>query len=92
MVEKYIRTAVRIDANTAPKLDAELKEILDSGNNHIVIDMEDTVYISSIGLRAFAAAQKRIRNSKGSMVIKNVKPKIMEIFEVTGFAGLFTIE
>jgi len=92
MEEKYIRTAVRIDANTAPKLDAELKEILDSGINQLVIDMEDTVYISSIGLRAFAAAQKKIRSSNGSMVIRNVKPKIMEIFEVTGFAGIFTIE
>lgn len=92
MEEKYIRTAVRIDANSAPKLDAELKEILDGGNNQLVIDMEDTVYISSIGLRAFAAAQKKIRSSSGSMVIRNVKPKIMEIFEVTGFAGIFTIE
>lgn len=92
MEEKYIKTAVRIDANTAPKLDAELKELLDGGYNQLVVDMIDTVYISSIGLRAFAAAQKRIRKSSGSMVIRNVKPKIMEIFEVTGFAGIFTIE
>lgn len=87
-----IRTEKKIDASSAPKLDAKLKEILASGESELVIDMEDTTYISSVGLRAFVSAQKKINKTKGSMVLTHVKPCIMEIFEVTGFAGVLTIE
>ena len=76
---------------TAPKLDASLKEALAGGETELVIDMDETTYISSVGLRAFVSAQKKINKTGGSMVL-NVKPCILEIFEVTGFAGVLTIE
>lgn len=87
-----IKTLKKIDAASAPKLDAQLKEILASGEDTIVIDMEETTYISSVGLRAFASAQKKMNKSGGSMVLKNVQACIKEIFEVTGFGGVLTIE
>ncbi len=54
--------------------------------------MDETTYISSVGLRAFVSAQKKINKTGGSMVLTHVKPCILEIFEVTGFAGVLTIE
>lgn len=87
-----MKTVKKIDAGSAPKLDAQLKEILAAGENELVINMEETTYISSVGLRAFASAQKKINKSGGSMVLKNVQPCIKEIFEVTGFGGVLTIE
>ena len=60
--------------------------------NALVVDMEDTTYISSVGLRAFVSAQKKLNKSGGTMVLTHVKPCILEIFEVTGFAGVLTIE
>lgn len=87
-----IKTEKKIDAATAPKLDARLKELLAEGENALVVDMEDTTYISSVGLRAFVSAQKRLNKSGGTMVLTHVKPCILEIFEVTGFAGVLTIE
>lgn len=87
-----IKTLKKIDAASAPKLDAQLKELLASGEDAIVIDMEETTYISSVGLRAFASAQKKMNKSGGSMVLKNVQACIKEIFEVTGFGGVLTIE
>lgn len=54
--------------------------------------MEDTTYISSVGIRAFVSAQKKLNKTGGSMVLTHVKPCILEIFEVTGFAGVLTIE
>jgi len=87
-----IRTEKKIDAATAPKLDAKLKELLAGGETEIRVDMEETVYISSVGLRAFVSAQKKINKISGSMVLCHVKPCILEIFEVTGFAGVLTIE
>ena len=87
-----IKTEKKIDAATAPKLDARLKELLAGGENALVVDMEDTTYISSVGLRAFVSAQKKLNKTGGSMVLTHVKPCILEIFEVTGFAGVLTIE
>jgi len=87
-----IRTEKKIDAATAPKLDAKLKELLAAGETEIRVDMEETVYISSVGLRAFVSAQKKINKTDGSMVLTHVKPCILEIFEVTGFGGVLTIE
>ncbi len=87
-----IKTDKKIDAATAPKLDARLKELLASGESRLVVDMDETTYISSVGLRAFVSAQKKINKIGGSMVLTHVKPCILEIFEVTGFAGVLTFE
>lgn len=87
-----IKTDKKIDAATAPKLDAKLKELLAGGENELVIDMDETTYISSVGLRAFVSAQKKINKTGGSMILTHVKPCILEIFEVTGFAGVLTFE
>ena len=80
----------RLDTTTAPQLEAEVTSSLD-GVKNFVIDMEKLVYVSSAGLRVLLKAQK-IMNKQGSMVIKNVSDEIKEIFEVTGFDELLTIE
>ncbi len=87
-----IKTEKKIDAASAPKLDARLKELLAAGETELVVDMQETTYISSVGLRAFASAQKKINKTQGSMVLTHVQPCIREIFEVTGFGGVLTIE
>ena len=86
-----IKTAKKIDAASAPKLDARLKELLAVGETELTVDMEETTFISSVGLRAFVSAQKELNKTGGSMVLTHVKPCILEIFEVTGFAGVLTI-
>lgn len=87
-----IKTAKKIDVVYAPKLDAQLKGLLEAGEKEIVVDMADTTYISSVGLRAFASTQKRINKTDGCMLLRNVQPCIREIFEITGFGGVLTIE
>ncbi len=87
-----IVTEKKIDAASAPKLDAKLKSLLAGGETELVVDMEETTYISSVGLRALVSAQKKINKIGGSMVLIHVKPCILEIFEVTGFTGVLTIE
>ena len=87
-----IKTIKKIDASSAPKLDAELKEAIDGGELEIIVDMAETTYISSVGLRAFASAQKKMNKLGGSMVLRNAQASIKEIFEVTGFGGILTFE
>ena len=80
----------RLDTVTAPQLENELKESLD-GITELVIDAEKLEYISSAGLRVLLSAQK-IMSKQGSMVVKNVSEEVNEIFEVTGFSDILTIE
>ena len=80
----------RLDTNTAPELEKALNASLE-GVDTLIIDMEKLDYISSAGLRVLLAAQKTM-NRQGSMKVKNANEIIMEIFEVTGFADILTIE
>jgi len=80
----------RLDTTTAPDLEKELKESLD-GVMDLTLDLEKLEYISSAGLRVLLSAQK-IMNSQGSMKLIHVNETIMEIFDVTGFVDILTIE
>ena len=88
--ELTVVLAGRLDTTTAPALEKELKESLDSVTN-LVIDMTDLEYISSAGLRVLLSAQKTM-NKQGAMLVKHVNDSIMEIFEVTGFSDILTIQ
>lgn len=80
----------RLDTTTAPELEKELKASLD-GVTELVIDMAALEYISSAGLRVLLSAQK-IMNKQGEMKVVHVNETIQEIFEVTGFSDILTIE
>lgn len=80
----------RLDTTTAPQLEAELKDKLD-GVETLIFDMNNLEYISSAGLRVLLSVQK-IMNKQGAMKVTGVKETIMEIFEVTGFSDILTIE
>lgn len=80
----------RLDTTTAPQLEAELKSSLD-GVKELVMDFEKLEYISSAGLRVLLSAQK-IMQKQGSMKLIHVNETIMEIFEVTGFCDILTVE
>ena len=80
----------RLDTTTAPMLEKELKEAL-PGVSDLTLDFGKLDYISSAGLRVLLAAQKTM-NRQGSMKIVHVCKTIMEIFEVTGFLDILTIE
>jgi len=80
----------RLDTTTAPQLEAELKQSLD-GVKELTLDFAKLEYLSSAGLRVLLAAQK-VMNKQGSMVIRNVNDVIAEVFDVTGFSDILTIE
>ena len=80
----------RLDTTTAPQLEAEFKQNI-GGVEKLVLDFTALEYLSSAGLRVLLAAQK-VMNKQGEMIIKNVNETINEIFEVTGFVDILTIE
>ena len=80
----------RLDSTTAPELEKELKDAL-PGVTGLTLDLEKLEYISSAGLRVLLAAQKTM-SRQGEMKLVNVNEIIMEIFEITGFSDILTIE
>ena len=80
----------RLDTTTAPELEAALTDALD-GVSALTMDLEKLDYISSAGLRVLLSAQKRMMK-QGEMKVVHVNETIMEIFEVTGFSDILTIE
>ena len=80
----------RLDTTTAPELDDVVKNEIE-GITKLVFDFAKLEYISSAGLRVLLSSQK-IMNKQGSMVVKNVSEEVNEIFEVTGFQDILSIE
>ena len=80
----------RLDTMTAPMLENALKESLE-GVTELVLDLEKLEYISSAGLRVLLSAQKTMAKA-GGMKVVHVNETVMEIFEVTGFADILTID
>ena len=80
----------RLDTSTAPNLEAELKSSLD-GITNLVLDFNKLEYISSAGLRVVLSAQKTM-SKQGEMKLVGVNEEVMEVFEITGFVDILTIE
>ena len=88
--ELVISVAGRLDTTTAPELEAKIKQSI-GGVENLVLDFTALEYLSSAGLRVLLSAQK-VMNKQGEMIIKNINDTVREIFEVTGFIDVLTIE
>ena len=80
----------RLDTQTAPELESELDAVL-PGLKELTFDMTGLEYVSSAGLRVILKAQKAM-NAQGSMKLTGVNDSIMEVFDITGFLDILTIE
>lgn len=85
-----IRLSGRIDSITAPNFDVELKSSI-IGIETLTLDMEKLDYMSSACLRVLLSVQK-IMNGRGGMKVIHVNDVIREIFDMTGFSAILTIE
>ena len=77
----------RLDSNTSNEAEKLIME-LTGRFNVLILNMKDLNYISSAGLRILKRAYMELRRKDGSLLLKNVNKMVMEVFEVTGFAGL----
>lgn len=79
----------RLDTNTSSELEQEVQDL--AGIKSLIFDFEKLEYISSAGLRILLTCQKKM-NLQGNMVILNVNDSIKEIFDITGFSDILTLE
>ena len=80
----------RLDTTTAPELEATIDGCA-AGIKELVLDCSALEYVSSAGLRVILKAQK-LMNVQGAMKLTHVNETIMEVFDITGFADILTIE
>jgi len=85
-----IKVEGRLDTVTSPELEASLGE--ESLGTKVVFDMSDLEYISSAGLRVLLSAQKKAIAEGGEMIVKGCQEAVLDVFDVTGFADILTIE
>ena len=88
--ETTIELVGRLDTTTAPALDKTINEDI-AETKHLVLNLKGLEYISSAGLRVLLGAQKKMQKI-GSMKVTHVRETVMEVFEMTGFADILTIE
>ena len=88
--DRVISLDGRRDTASAPQLEAVLKTSLE-GIDKLTLDFSGLSYLSSAGLRVVLLAQKYM-SKHGKMIVKNVNETIMDVFEVTGFTDILTIE
>jgi anti-sigma B factor antagonist len=88
--ELVIALTGRLDTVTSPELETALKGDLDNVKK-LVFDLEKLEYLSSAGLRVLLATQK-LMNKQGEMVVRNSSDATKEIFDITGFSDILTLE
>lgn len=80
----------RLDTTTSPALESEIRTSIE-GIDELILDFEKLEYVSSAGLRVLLSTQKTM-NKQGKMIIRGVCSDIMEVFDITGFTDILTIE
>ncbi|MBQ8527777.1 MAG: STAS domain-containing protein [Lachnospiraceae bacterium] len=90
--KKWIFLEGRLDTTAAPQLGEVIEKELQGDIKELVIDMAECGYVASSGLRVILQAQKSINRVQGTMIVKNVNEMVMEVFEMTGFSDILTIE
>ena len=88
--ETVIELVGRLDTTTAPALDKTINEDIEDVKN-LVLNVKGLEYISSAGLRVLLGAQKKMQKI-GTMKLTNVCEEVMEVFQITGFTDILTIE
>ena len=87
---RVIAPCGKIDHVTVGEFEEKMSE-LGTHNDSLVLDMNDVEYVSSAALRAILNANDQMSEKGGSLTLKNVNKKVMEIFNITGFADYLNI-
>jgi len=82
----------RVDTACAAQFQQDLSPLMEGANPDIDIDCSAMDYTSSQGLRIILSLQKSVSSRGGKMVMRNMKPQVKEVFDITGFSNIISIE
>lgn len=81
----------RIDSTNADQFQRDVAPLMEGDHPDIDIDCTNMAYTSSQGLRVFLLLQKSVTTRNGKMVMRNMNPRVKEVFDITGFSNIITI-
>jgi len=87
-----VRLTGRLDSSAAPGAEQDFAGVLGGGSPHIAIDLSDLEYISSAGLRVLLIVAKKVQQAKGKIALCGLTPNVREIFAISGFDAIFSIQ
>ena len=79
----------RLDTTNAADAETNMVGVVNRFDT-LILDMAQLEYVSSAGLRALKRVHVAMRRKGGTLMVKNVTKPVMEVFEITGFAGMIT--
>lgn len=80
-----VALAGRLDGFNAPDLEAKIKELIERGDIHVLLDCAEMEYVSSAGLRAVIVGAKSCQQHEGKLTLCSLQPDCKTVFEVSGF-------
>ena len=86
-----VQVGGEIDVYTAPKLREQLVDLVNAGQYHLVVDMENVEFLDSTGLGVLVGGLKRVRAHEGSLRLVCTQERILKIFRITGLTKVFPI-
>jgi anti-anti-sigma factor len=86
-----IRVTGRVDASVAPQFEEALRQQVESGHAHLILEMDGTDYISSAGVRAMISAQKALKSRGGSVILAQPSERVKEVLGIAGLDSLFQV-
>ena len=86
-----LRLRGRLDGNTAKDFEDKLVAAIEKGEHQVTLDLSDLDYISSAGLRVMLIGAKRIKATGGKFVLSSMHANVKEVFDISGFTGIFDI-
>lgn len=88
---QIIHVGGRLDQDQTPSLETVLDGLLDAGQRYLLVDLTETTYINSGGLRCLVSAWRRAREQEGDLALCGLNERLQEIFSMVGFDKLFQI-
>ncbi len=87
----FLTLSGRIDSTNADQFQKDIAPLLEESELDVEIDCTNMDYTSSQGLRIFLILQKTVSSKSGKMLMKNMKPQVKEVFDITGFSNIIKI-
>lgn len=81
----------RFDADSAPAIEQELKEITRHHPESVIFDFSRTEYIASAGMRVLLSTTRTLMKAGGKVALSSLAPQVRQVFEIAGFTKIFSI-
>ena len=81
-----------LDTNTSPEAEAKINELIDGGDNKLLVTFEQLNFISSAGLRVLLATAKKLGPTGGTLQICALNPTVQEVFDISGFGTILSVK